>query len=452
MNLLPTLVVVVAVGLVNLISAQDCNAQEDEYGQGIVIYSQDQLDALTRNCTRLYGDLVVGSNYTGSFIMHNLTNLTSSISVLNSTTGLTSLEAPDLVTIYGAEFTYPSSLQSISLPRLETAVFITIEGRSPITVSIPNLRNVSYLDLSGSSINANLSSLEQITTGSSICGEAGCDKRSSSQMHIDLPALRGAASLSVGGNISSLSLPVLASAGNISQAQTTGYGDYSAGLAVHSSQLLNFSVPALNFLNGTLSLRGAFDSISAPSLKNATGDIALEAWYPLAVNLSSLQVADDITLIGAISSTDFSSLKQVNKFSVDSTRHLNCDKVLPSNASFVHAHCNSAPQKKSALARNIGIGVGVGLGASMLLAVAGICIYRRRQKRTKKRKDKQAVGAGAGEESTHELQPVGREGEEGQGQSRDGSERAGEQAPTTAATQPSAAGVPAEPPPPYSRY
>ncbi|RAH68451.1 uncharacterized protein BO66DRAFT_472660 [Aspergillus aculeatinus CBS 121060] len=463
MNLLSTLVVVVAVGLANLIAAQDCNAQQDEYGQGIVIYTQDQLDQLTQNCTTLYGDLVVGSNYTGSFIVHNLTNITSSLSVQNST-GLTSLEAPDLISLYVAGFSYASSLRSISLPQLQTAEVFTVKSRTPLTVSAPNLRNVSYLNLLGSGISFDLSKLENITTGSSICGESGCDTQSSQIMKIDLPALRQAASLYVGGNVSSLSLPVLASAGNITQATASGYGDYDAGFTVHTTQHLNFSVPELSYMNGSLSLRGVIDTISAPSLVNATADILIEAWTPLAVNLSSLEYADDITVTGEITSTDFSSLKMVNSFSLSSSKHLNCDKVIPSNTSVIHEHCDAAPAKKSTLARNIGIGVGVGVGASLLLAVAGIAIYRRRHALAKKkRKGKQAVGAGVGagtstgeDNSTLELRPVSSgERREAESQSRGSMERGaddseGRQSQTAVA--PAAVVVPSEPPPPYSRW
>ncbi|PYH47099.1 uncharacterized protein BP01DRAFT_364113 [Aspergillus saccharolyticus JOP 1030-1] len=411
MNLLSTLVVVVVVGLTNLIAAQDCYAQQSESGQGLVIYSQAQLDQLTQNCTQLHGDLVVGTNYTGSFIVHNVTNITSSIGLNNSTTGLTSLEAPDLVALYSAGFYCPSSLRSISLPRLETAEVLTVKAGSAITVSTPSLRNVSYLNLYGSSISFDFPKLELITTGSSICGEAGCDMMSSQAMDVDLPALREAASLSVGGNVSSLSLPVLASAGNITQAMTTGYGSYGAGLSVYTTQLLNFSVPELSYLNGTLSLQGVFnDSISTPSLINATGDIVIEAWTPVGLNFSTLEYVDDITITGTITSADFSSLRSVNQFSLSSSQYLNCANVLPSNTSFVQAHCDAAPQKKSALARNVGIGVGVGVGVSLLLAVAGIWIYRRRQA-ARKKKGKAPVtrsgsSSGTGEDSTVELRPI----------------------------------------------
>ena len=217
---------------------------------------------------------------------------------------------------------------------------------------------------------------------------------------------------------------------------------------------------------------------------NATADILIEAWTPLAVNLSSLEYADDITVTGEITrsvpvpvpptpstktnptSTDFSSLKMVNSFSLSSSKHLNCDKVIPSNTSVIHEHCDAAPAKKSTLARNIGIGVGVGVGASLLLAVAGIAIYRRRHALAKKkRKGKQAVGAGVGvgagastgeDNSTLELRPVSSgERREAESQSRGSMERGaddseGRQSQTAVA--PAAVVVPSEPPPPYSRW
>ncbi|PWY84803.1 hypothetical protein BO70DRAFT_361203 [Aspergillus heteromorphus CBS 117.55] len=366
-------VVAVAGGLLKLVAAQDCYANSTINGYTFDVdnfYSQDQLDDFAQNCTTLFGDVGFGSNFTGSAVLRNLQNITGLVTVGSN---LTSIEFPDLLSLGGLDAS-SSLLRVVSLPLLERVNDIDVEEAQSLNFSSPNVLNASSIKLTGQISALDFSHLDTVFSELYIDGSSL--KKS---FNVSLPALRNASDVEISGNLSSLSLPLLATAGSSSQ---------QAGLTLYNSgKPINMSLPSLSNVNGTLSLDGGIAGIYLPSLLNTTADLVVDTSSSLAVYLPSLIGANKISLEGAISSANFSSLEYFTSFDIQSNIYIDCATSLPSNRTHQgETSCSGAakPTNNSGRAISIGVGVGVGVGGGIGLIIIVIWVYRRNLKHKKR--------------------------------------------------------------------
>ncbi|OOF90108.1 hypothetical protein ASPCADRAFT_212214 [Aspergillus carbonarius ITEM 5010] len=380
MKLLGLHATVVVGRLSGLVVAQDCYANTT-YGDFYVdvknFYSQDELDNYTVNCTTLHGDIGFGTNFTGSAIVNHLVNITGVVTVGSN---LTSIEFPDLLSL-GSVDVDSENLKSISMPRLKTVESFNVDSAGDLSFSSPRVSMADYIWITGQIATLDLSQLETVTRILEICSDSDCLTLSGTAFDVHLPALRNASQVKIAGNISSLSLPVLATTG--------GDGQYTGVYVSNNGHPLNMSFPELTNVTESLTLKGAMSGINLPSLRNTTADITIDSSTKLDVDLSSLVKADTILLKGKISSADLSSLQAFTEVEVESELHINCATFLPQNitSSGLTACSSTAVSKNSGISGRsikIGVGVGVGVGGAIGLLIIVIWMYRRDLKRKKR--------------------------------------------------------------------
>lgn len=139
----PALAAVVLL-LFSVASAQVCLLNPYYY----YVDDPEQVEELSRNCTVLHGWVYVQDNFTGSFNLPRVTNITGVLSVGNDfPSGLTDVQLPDLE--YVRDFRL-SGVKNASLPRL-SVVEESVKIRSPSNgrYHFPSLITVERISVSG---------------------------------------------------------------------------------------------------------------------------------------------------------------------------------------------------------------------------------------------------------------------------------------------------------------
>lgn len=132
--------------------ANPCNTT-NEYDISTAFSSQDDLDSRLAGCTTINGWLHISLNYTGSFVLSNITNISGGISTYGgsgNSTALTSIEANDLISIDELTIFNVPALNNVSFPNLESirqlSVSLTnIDGE----LHFPSLKNATIVLLNG---------------------------------------------------------------------------------------------------------------------------------------------------------------------------------------------------------------------------------------------------------------------------------------------------------------
>jgi hypothetical protein len=140
----PALAAVVPSLFFSVALAQICMLDPYDY----YVDRPEQVEALSRNCTTLQGWVYVQDNFTGSFNLPSVTNISGGLSVGNYLpSGLTDIQLPDLEHVGGFQL---SGVKSASLPRL-SVVEQSVEIRAPVNGSyhFPSLITVERISISG---------------------------------------------------------------------------------------------------------------------------------------------------------------------------------------------------------------------------------------------------------------------------------------------------------------
>lgn len=129
------------------------------YDIPIQILSQEDLNNRSAGCTTIVGYFRIANNYTGSLVLHNVTNITGNIEIEPNSSSLqapsqfrlTSIEMPDLVVASGISISSSQPLDLISFPKLmssnDSLQFDT--GYKPTNISFPALVNTTSLSIVG---------------------------------------------------------------------------------------------------------------------------------------------------------------------------------------------------------------------------------------------------------------------------------------------------------------
>ncbi|KAJ5464082.1 hypothetical protein N7475_007217 [Penicillium sp. IBT 31633x] len=264
----PALAAVVLL-LFSVASAQVCLLNPYYY----YVDDPEQVEELSRNCTVLHGWVYVQDNFTGSFNLPRVTNITGVLSVGNDfPSGLTDVQLPDLE--YVRDFRL-SGVKNASLPRL-----------------IDNRASSEYL-------------LRNLTA---------------TVVDISFPVVERVGAIHLLGNISSFSAPELttiATSTDFSSAMIW-FEPFEPGLSV--------DLPKLAFVNGSVEFVGVVNNVSLPMLRNVTGDFKIETWSTesIATDLA-IEYTDEVELRGNIDRVALPNLRNYSRIRVYPDDAFDCD-------------------------------------------------------------------------------------------------------------------------------
>ncbi|KAF9885249.1 hypothetical protein FE257_000609 [Aspergillus nanangensis] len=309
-----------------VISAQECDPNQMDplsNGSGVwTISSQDQLESISNSCSTMVGDINIASNYTGSFILPRVSNITGVISDIGLENNLTSIELLDAAFLGGFDLTDHNYL-SISGPNVTEVGRIDIANGLSVSVSLPRLGTVAEISLSGGFSNLDFSGLKNITSKLEMCSDASCNPESGEALNASFPVLETARSMKIIGTITTVYMPNLRAAYvdslAVDGAILEGLSIYNAGGPI----AMNF--PNLSLVEGKLELQGELSEFSVPELKNTSAAIMMASSSSLSIDLNSLEAASTIDLSGRISSAQFPSLQYVNSIQIHSDIYLDCE-------------------------------------------------------------------------------------------------------------------------------
>ncbi|KAL4880250.1 hypothetical protein BJY04DRAFT_192058 [Aspergillus karnatakaensis] len=297
------------------IRAQACDSRDTYHA-----YSQAMLDAISQNCPSFNGTVRIGANYTGPLILHNVTDLTG---IQNDEyyngPGLTSLEFPDLVNVEYLNLSYLSLLEKVSFPKLEYAENIQMLVPTELPeLQFPSLKNTTGLRLEGNLSRVSFGVLDSVYGPVSVCSTEGCYESGPTftTMKISFPALKHVQQLEITGNVSSLSIPELASIVEVGGLKLEIYG---------SPVAVDF--PKLSTIEGHAFMKGSITSLNFPLLREYPETFGVKTSETLQINLPG-EKGNVISLLGSIKSAQFPNLTDFKKFIVQSSEKFDCGSLI----------------------------------------------------------------------------------------------------------------------------
>ncbi|KAL3454114.1 hypothetical protein BJX65DRAFT_262829 [Aspergillus insuetus] len=306
------------------------------------VASQDDLDTIAHSCTTIDGDFYISHNYTGSFVLSNVTNITGQLKGTDYKYGralqLTSFELPDLQHVSSLSVRFVPSLEKWSLPQLAytNELYVTIPSKLE-NLEFPALTELGTTQIRGNLSSISFDSLKIVRFRLSIGNRYSVDDitlQTRTSMNISLPALENITAFNVYGRVSRIDVPELA------------YVPFESVLMMSESlefdlvddHQISLDIPKLHHLDGGLKVRGGVTSISLPSLRKIPtgtwdtenhGANQLQGWieiYPSA-NLSldlPIESLYSLSLIGNVSSVHLPNLQNWDWLSVESFIPFNC--------------------------------------------------------------------------------------------------------------------------------
>ncbi|KAL4913512.1 hypothetical protein BDW62DRAFT_205476 [Aspergillus aurantiobrunneus] len=283
---------------------------------------QEDLDAISQNCTAIDGRIRILTNYIGPLVLPNVTNITGTVSLDYSLEGtsLTSLEFPDLVYAGKLSLYSLTSLKNVSLPRLEYAGSINLAVPAELAgLEFPALRNSSWINLAGSrSVRYKLS-----TVSSRSATRRGATSLSLLEnrwiLDLSFPVLERVQNLEVIGSVSSLFAPELASIVPLVDEATYSH---SLKFGLHGEPV-SVDLRKLSRIEDNAVIKGNITSPSLPALRNYAGLFGVDSDEVFYVNLP-VESAGDISLMGKIQSAEFPNLTNFTEFNIWSDLPFDC--------------------------------------------------------------------------------------------------------------------------------
>ncbi|KAL1855060.1 hypothetical protein Plec18170_004474 [Paecilomyces lecythidis] len=200
---------VLVVGVLPAATAQICNPENGYYGPAYIVNTQHDLDTIASTCTIVNGSVVIGTNYTGSFSLPHVQNITGEIRwqsniYTNSKPVPTSVDFPDLDALGGSLYLQGlSSLLSFSAPKLNMAGW-AVDMDNVRTVNLTSLEEAEYVQIFGNITSLQLDSLKNVRQNLRICNKVNCDqtKTAITSFDLSLPSLQTVGAALVIGQLS----------------------------------------------------------------------------------------------------------------------------------------------------------------------------------------------------------------------------------------------------------
>ncbi|KAL5333083.1 hypothetical protein BJX70DRAFT_79204 [Aspergillus crustosus] len=367
------------------VTAQEC---EFKYS-GLVINSTQEAHDLFAGCTTIIsGSFHLSENFTGTFSLPGVTNITGMIGG-GSDTGEVAIEMPDLQYVGGFS-TLSTNMSRASFPELRTIgeSWLHLDGNNKnIEISFPKLTTASRIYMSTRFSKLDFSSLETISSRLEVEPCAGCRNPSPSipdqVLELLFPALKRAGFIKLVGRFSALDFPSLTKVG-----PPDDFNDYPYGSGITIDNVgggLELAFPKLaevDGVNGEIDLSGAFTSLELPLLLDCEASLVLNPSTPLSFELPMVN-SGIIELHGNIqyaSIPDLGESDRTNNVRVFN-HELPCSALGPGfqDTSFYKDSC--VPHTEPSFGTNEKIIVGVIVPVVVIMvAVGGFIWYRTKGK------------------------------------------------------------------------
>ncbi|KAL4804648.1 hypothetical protein BDV18DRAFT_142294 [Aspergillus unguis] len=369
-----------------------CLAQTFNCSESAYITSQEDLDALGRDCSTLDGSVYISGTYTGPFTLSGMRNITGSLKAASlydaSIPQIEHMELPGLE-ILGGTIDLPNLVaNNFSAPLLQSAwgVYLGQEAHGS-EVHFPSLMTVDQgVRLIGNYSKINLDSLQTVTNSLVVCSVPDCAPGSAiNQVDLSLPALTSVGGLDIVLKTSSISMPAL-----------TALENFDLVYPMMEIQALDtpasISMPKFENLIGMMKLSGELSSIDLSSLLRANQTISVDTSHPLNVSLP-LQAGVTLTFEGAIEEVHLPALTTFRTLHINSSLPLDCREIddtfnkikddINSESGYpVGYSCKSSREYPSGLSTGAKAGIGVGVGVAGLVVIgAGLWWWKKRKAR-----------------------------------------------------------------------
>ncbi|KAH8431702.1 uncharacterized protein LDX57_009357 [Aspergillus melleus] len=386
MNLWPLLPFL---GLLHGVQSQECTPPNELSWFNVT--DQRYIDALSSSCTTMIGALMIATNFTGPFILPNITNITGEIMLdwwdFKPTPNVTVIDLPDLQYMQSdiQVGSLANTLERISLPKLEYLRSMHLKQYiDHAKLDFSGLKKADRLFLRGNYSKVSFDSLQNVTRGLNICNQEVCSKGFSYKgpgprraMEVSLPNLEVAQEVLIAGDVSELIAPKLS----------------TAELSVHSANTsVQFHFPHLTHCDDWLDLEGRITGLSMPRLQDVAGIMKIRSSYPLNVTLPATE-SHNVILEGQIEDVSMPNLEKFETLRIESDLPLDCDRVVDRiNETSIEPHskyslgCKSTYEKPSGgLATKAKIAIGVVVGVVGLGIVVGGIFFWKKKRVTKKK-------------------------------------------------------------------
>ncbi|EAW11253.1 uncharacterized protein ACLA_089450 [Aspergillus clavatus NRRL 1] len=367
-----------------LISSPESDS-EQPFFRPYPVESADDLNRFaTDNCTVIYGNIEISSDFNGAFAIPNVEIIYGNITLRDSSglssVNLTSIELPNALAVEGIELPDIPALKNISAPKAILARSIKFAQQSSISpnVDFRSLIRAENISLTGNYSSLHFDALQKVNNSLSVCSVRDCGPADKFELAISFPALISAAYIRVGGLINSLSLPAL-------ETINATKPDYAGplGLDVHNyGRPLALDFPKLRSVSNTLDLQGSISSLSLDSLAATDADILIDTDSSLDLNFRSLESANTIQLNGSITSAEFPVLQHVQRVTINADSSIDCrplkqalQRAAPNSDSICNRKSVFEPKGLSPGAK-AGIAVGCSIAALAFIA-ASVWIWRK---------------------------------------------------------------------------
>ncbi|KAL3463480.1 hypothetical protein BJX64DRAFT_256822 [Aspergillus heterothallicus] len=337
----------------------------------------------------------------GALVLPNVVTLNGTLQLKQTWTAISSISVPDLESASALDFAkiMTGGFKRISFPRLRNVSerISFSETTLAATAEFPLLEHAGSVAIEEHLVQLQMDALHSVADDFSLDNSFS---GGSPGLAVALPSLESVGFLKLGGNLTSISLPKLVSAGPPKHAK--GSTSTEAGLRLHLGGSwspfvrvpFSLDFPMLEYVDTQLYIHGPVDSLHLPSLTNTTATIHIDSTRPLSVSLP-LQTVSTIELLGAIEHASLPNLTQFTHITVASTTNFNCDRFIEEisataqipEGSEAPITCSSTGDSSSGLSLGGKIAIGIVVPVAVaLLGLLVLCLRRRRRGGSKNRK------------------------------------------------------------------
>ncbi|KAL5041446.1 hypothetical protein BDW71DRAFT_167529 [Aspergillus fruticulosus] len=387
--------------------AQVCTP-ESLYGYDYAYYvtNQSTLDTIASECTSINGSILISYNYTGSFYLPSIRNITGDVqwyadslysyeyegfSNRYVTSPVNSISLPDLEHIDGdLKLQHLYDLRNISAPKL-SSVGHSVYVDYAYNVDLRSLQDAEYVSIYGNLSSLRLDSLQAVNQTLKICNKDECSSSLSpvSSLELFLLSLKLAGDIELEGRISTLTLPELTSIRGMETSpawgSTTGFQ-----LTTGGGRPLDLAFPRLNTVSGDIQVIGNIASLSMPEMIDTNMTLTVKAFDPLAIDLPIHRVRK-LELRGNISSVNLPNLRGAyNGIYIHSNMALDCDAIREAifrnvsiwTGSTICSAKEAEPESHGlSTSAKAGIGIGSGIAGMILLILIPLYILHRQREK-----------------------------------------------------------------------
>ncbi|KAL4765034.1 uncharacterized protein BDW70DRAFT_147337 [Aspergillus foveolatus] len=365
--------------------AQVCTP-ESLYGYDYIYYiaNQSTLDTIASECTSINGSIHISSDYTGSFYLPNIRNISGDIywsadaayvyATVDSTarpvtSSGNSVSFPDLEHIDGS-----LNLESYFYTKNISAPKLSLVGRSvqvdyAYDVDLRSLQHAEDASFFGDLSSLRLDSLQSVHQTLRICNMDGCSGSLSpvTSLELYLLSLESATYIELEGRISTLAVPELTSVVGL---ETSPAYDSSKGfqLTTAGGPPLNLAFPRLDTVYGLFQVFGNIASLSMPEMIDTNMTLEVNA-----VNLPNLRRASNGIFINSDMALDCDAIEEAI-----------FQNISISNGSKT-CYAKEAESESHGLSTEDKAGIGIGSGFAGIVIFVLIPLYIRHRKKEKER-------------------------------------------------------------------